>query len=112
MKSMQQTLMSLRDRLVQIQGLKCYHFEKPAKQTAPYAVWAEDGEADAFSANNRKEEIQIGGVLDYYTQKEFDAMVDALNDALNEVSSGWTLESIQREDETKLIHYHWSWSVV
>ena len=112
MKSMQQALMSLKDRLVQINGLKCYHFEKSAKQTAPYAVWAEDGEGDSLSLNNRKTEIQMGGVLDYYTQEEFDPMVDSLNEALDEVTAGWILESIQWEEETKLIHYHWSWSVV
>ena len=112
MKSMQQTLMSLKDGLTQIKGLKCYHYEKAQKQTAPYAVWAEDGESSALSSDNRRTEIQMGGVLDYYTQTEFDTMVDALNDALNDCTSGWILESVQWEEETKLIHYHWSWSVV
>ena len=31
----------IRDALVTVEGLKCYHLKKPATVKAPYAVWQE-----------------------------------------------------------------------
>ena len=107
---------SLNERLINI-GISfgaacgaCYHYEKPAGTRAPYVVWAEDGEPGGFSGNNKKGEQAIGGTLDFYTLTEFDPLVDALQTVLESQFGGsWVLESVQYEDETKLIHYGWAW---
>ncbi len=111
MKSMQSLLRSLYEALNGIENLECYHYEKAEDCSVPYAVWQEDGEDSSFHANNRKEEQTIIGSLDYFTQEEFDSVVDDIQETLNGICA-WTLDSVQYEDETKLIHYSWRWELV
>jgi hypothetical protein len=42
----------IRDALLTVQGLKCYHLKKPASVTAPYAVWQEDQEGNSHYADH------------------------------------------------------------
>ncbi len=111
MKSMQNLLRNLYEALNGIENLECYHYEKAEDCSVPYAVWQEDGEDSSFHANNRKEEQTIMGSLDYFTQEEFDSVVDDIQETLNGICA-WTLDSVQYEDETKLIHYSWRWELV
>lgn len=108
MKSMQNRLRNFYEALSEIENV--YHYEKAEDSSVPYAVWQEDGEDNSFHANNRKEEQVITGTLDYFTQEEFDSVVDDIQEALNGVCA-WTLDSVQYEDETKLIHYTWRWEL-
>lgn len=113
MKSLVTTLESIYSAFDSIQNLNVYHYLKPAKATAPYMVWAEDGEEGSFHTDNHKSEQVIGGTCDFFTQTEFDGLIDSIQDCLNDVEGlGWKLESVDYEDETKLIHYHWRWEVV
>lgn len=79
-------------------------------------VWQEDGEDNSFRANNRKQEQQLTGTVDYFTRTEFDATIDAVQDALTSMTGGsplgWQLSAVQYEEETGLIHYTWNWWVV
>lgn len=88
-----------------------YHYWH-SKMTAPYIVWAEDGEDRALHANNRKGEQSIGGTIDYFTKTEFDPVVDDIQTVLNsfDFAFGWKLNSVIYEEETNLIH--WSWDFV
>lgn len=89
-----------------------YHYWRFVN-TAPYLIWAEDGEADAVQTNNHKGEQAISGTTDYFTKDEFDANVDLIQDAMNELDGMfWALNSVQHEDETGLIHYEWRWEVI
>lgn len=91
-----------------------YHYWRP-NMSAPFAVWAEDGEADAFDANNRKKEQILTGYVDYYTKDEFDTTADLIQDALlslqGDTSFAWRLDSVQYEEQTNLIHYQWTWVI-
>lgn len=112
MKSIQTILSNFYSKLIEIENLDVYHFERPEEQGPPYAVWQEEGEKNAFSANNRKEEQTIEGTLDFFTQTEFDPLVDDIQDALNSIENcSWNLDTVQYEDNTKLIHYTWSWEL-
>ena len=111
MKSLNLLLKQIADSLTAIEGAKVYHYTKPDVVKAPYIIWQEDGEADSFHANNRKNEQLITGVVDYYTQKEFDATVDLIQSALDGVCA-FQLDSVQYEDQTKLIHYQWTFEVM
>ena len=109
-------MISLNDRLRTIAEAfgfalaETYHYEKPPKVRAPYAVWAEDGEPDSFAGDGLKHEQAISGTLDFYTLTEFDPLVDELQDVLAaQFGASWSLNSVQYEDETKLIHYSWDW---
>ena len=101
----------IKNALTSIPGLKVYHYWHPRLE-APYCIWAEDGEGDSHHSNNKKSEQVITGTIDYFTLTEYDAMLDLIQEALNNAETvGWTLNSVQYEDETNLIHYEWSFEV-
>lgn len=105
--------MKLQDKLTELYtpflSLKCKvsHYRRTAKP--PFVVWAEDGEDMPMSADNHKSEQQLTGVVDLYTLKEFDPLADDVQDILNGENVGWTLSSVQYEEETNLIHFSWRW---
>lgn len=102
----QEHLKRVRDALV-ILGVNVYHYERP-KMSAPYIVWQEDS-ARTFGADNRVGEMIAAGTLDIYSKTEYDPLFDATMDALTTAGIVWSLESIQYEDETGLIHYEMGW---
>ena len=112
MIALQTKLQSLRDALVSVFP-KTYHYERPPRTAAPFAVWKEDHEDLSLEANNCKAEQGIVGYLDYFTRMEFDPIVDAFQICLNKLNDCeyWNLDSVDKEDETGLIHYRWSWRV-
>lgn len=87
-----------------------FHYHKPANVTAPYAVWIEQNDDD-FHSDNLKAERCLEGIIDFYTQTEGDVRVDAIESALQSMSSSWTLSAVQYEEDTALIHFSWDWSV-
>lgn len=108
--------MSLQAKLYQL-GAKfatvttnCFHYWRPVI-TLPCLMWAESGEENSFNANNHKAEQNIVGTCDFYTKTEFDPLIDSIQDALDELGVTWALSSVQYEDETKTIHYEWTWGV-
>lgn len=100
------------DTLNTVTGLKHFHLFKPASVKAPYAVWQEDSEGQSFHASNRKVEQVLDITIDYYTQEEFDATVDSIQDALSESGVAWRLDSFQYEQDTQLLHYEWLCEVI
>lgn len=86
-----------------------YHYFRPQMQ-APYLVWAEDG-LDRFCTDNKTGEFVILGTADYFTQQEYDPAIDKLMDLFEGYGFSWSLNSIQYEEATKLIHYEFSWGV-
>lgn len=83
------------------------HYRRLAKKR--YVVWSETGEENSFSADNKKKEQQLTGIVDFFTPREFDNIADMIQKILNNQEIGWTLDSIQYEEETNLIHYQWRW---
>lgn len=109
MKLLTNQLKAIREALAAVSD-KTYHYEKPAEIKAPYIVWAELGESESFHGDNRKKEQAIYGAVDYFTLTEFDSTIDEIQAALDGVSA-WNLDTVQYEDETKLIHYTWNFEV-
>jgi len=85
--------------------VRAYHYRAPENVAPGYAVWIEIADTHV-SANNRHAEAAFTIAVDYFTAKEFDASIDAICDLLNGFGS-WTLESVQFEPDTSLIHYEW-----
>lgn len=113
MKSLMNTLKGIHDELNKVEGTSFYHYRRPTNIKSEYGVWAEDGEANSFKANNHKAEQQIHGTVDYYTLNEFNPILDDIQEALDNVTpGGWFLASVQYEDDTNLIHYEWEFEVV
>lgn len=87
-----------------------YHYVKPEATIAPYAVWQENGDA-GFNADNSKKERVLEGIIDFFTLDENDAKLDSIENALIEMGASWSLTAVQYEQETRLIHYSWDWSI-
>lgn len=81
------------------------------KATAPYIVWAEDGQSDTVWANNRMLGQVIQGTIDLYTKKENDPLFQAVQKALNAAEISFRLNSVQHEDDTGYIHFEWVFEV-
>lgn len=103
--TLQNRLKAVGTALTQIPQAKVYHYTKTANAKAPYIVWMEEG-GDTFRADNRNGEVSATGTIDIYSKNEFDTLFDAPPSALNGVAT-CELNSVQYEDETKLIHYEY-----
>lgn len=112
MIALQTKLQEIRDAFIGVLP-ETYHYERPPRFKVPYAVWKEDTEDMSVEADNHKAEQGIVGYLDYFTKKEFDETVDAFQETLNSFPgcTYWRLDSVDFEDESRLIHYRWSWRV-
>ena len=86
-----------------------YHYRRPDKSAAPYLVWQEDGEGEILKADNAKAVITLQGSADYYTDEEFDPVIDLLQRKFEALHLVWRLDSVLYEQETGLIHYSWKW---
>lgn len=87
----------------------CSHYYRTDK--FPAVVWAESGEDESFNSDNQKSEQRIIGTVDLFTKTEFDPLCDAVQTTLADLGVTWRLNSVQYEDETKVIHYEWEWGV-
>ena len=107
--SLNEKLKKLRDVLSEL-DIDVYHYDD-LNASSEYIVWYESGESDALSADNRKEEQVLAGTIDLFTQKEYNQIVDDIQDRLNKNKISFRLNSVQYEDETKLIHYEWEFEI-
>ena len=92
-------------------GAPVSHYIASAKPDK-YIVWAEDGEGNSESADNKKQIQVLTGTIDYFTKMEYDPNVGKIQDALNDAEISWKLNSVQYEELTKYIHYEWVFEVV
>lgn len=113
MKSLQNNLKMIRDILNSTSAKgRVFHYTRPAKSLPSWVVWQEDGSDMDFHGNNKKQIQQIHGTIDCYSKTEYDPLFDEIQDALNESDvTGWSLLSVQYEDETALIHYEWEFYI-
>lgn len=107
--TLNEKLKKIRDILNEL-DIDVSHYESLNKESE-YIVWAESGESNSLSADDRKVEQSIVGTIDLYTQTEYNKIVDELQDKLNENKISFVLNSVQYEDETKLIHYEWEFEI-
>jgi hypothetical protein len=103
------TLNDVRDALLTV-GVPVFHYTA-FEQSNEYIVWAEDNQADSVWADGLMQEQSIEGTIDYFTKTENDPNVQKIQDALNDGSISWRLNSVQYEDDTKYIHYEWIFQV-
>lgn len=111
MTSMKSKLTPIRDMLVGLLPDATYHYWRKV-QKKRYIIWAEDSEYNSHDSDNKKQEQQIAGTIDLFTQTEYDSLADEIQSGLNELGVGWTLLSIDYEEQTKFIHWQWEFRIV
>lgn len=99
----------IRDAMLQLTP-KVYHYEAKY-ETDKYIVWAEDSEGSSVEGDDKKINQSIQGTIDYFTKTDGDEMVDKIQAALISACISFSLNSVQLEEETGLIHYEWIWEV-
>jgi hypothetical protein len=107
-------LTDLRDLLLTVfssLGVPVFHYYA-TQQSDKYIVWAEDGEADSTSGDNKKIDQVLQGTIDYFTKTEFDPNFQVIQEKLNSAEISWRLNSIQYEEDTGYIHYEWVWELI
>lgn len=87
-----------------------YHFTA-GKPTGNYIVWAEDGQGNSVSADNKMQIQTISGTTDYFTKTESDPAIAEIQNAHNALEIAWYLNSVQYEDDTGYLHFEWCWEV-
>jgi len=102
----QAKLLTLKNALIELED-KVYHYGAPNKEAPSYIVWMEDG-AESISGDNGHAEDAWTGSVDLYTKTEFDPLMDQIPAAIEAVGGSWTLNAVQFETETGLIHYEWT----
>lgn len=88
-----------------------FHYWR-AVTSAPMCIWAEDGESSSLRVDRTGREQAISGTVDLFTKEEYDPRADAVQRALNASCSNWAINSVQYEEDTKLIHYEWRFTVI
>ena len=111
MKSVNEKLKKIRDAMNALSTDNVYHYRRPEKKKPQYVIWQEDGSGTDGWFDNHVGEQQIHGTIDLYTLQEYDPLVDEIQEQVNTLAAGWSLSSVQYEDETNLIHYEWEWSL-
>lgn len=81
------------------------------KAKDPYIVWLETG-GSGLKANGKTQEQAISGTVHLFEQADTaESFFSGVQSALNEAECAWTLNNIQHEQETGLVHYEWTWEV-
>ncbi|NTV91186.1 MAG: hypothetical protein HGA22_12635 [Clostridiales bacterium] len=92
-------------------GITTYHFEAE-KEEGNYIVWAEEGQGEASAADNHMISQVIRGIVEYYTETEFDPAFNLIQLALNSVDVAWNLDLIEKKTGTSYIRYLWTWEMM
>lgn len=103
------SLQTIKSALLTV-GVPVSHFTA-AKRPDKYIVWAEDSQADSLCADDQMSDQTIQGTIDYFTHAENDPIVNNIQTALTQADISYQLNSIQYEDNTKYIHYEWTFEV-
>lgn len=104
-------LMRIRDALTSIDGVNVYHYRRPPHQ-ADGIVWQEtnDNGTNLYADDQLYEQVVVGIIM-YWAQEEYDPIVDAIQEALNNGQIGWTLRDVEYDDETARIYHEWQFSI-
>lgn len=79
---------------------------------ADYMVIAIDGEANSLQADGKKVNQAPEGTIDLFSLTGDREKMQSVQDALNALDGcAWYLNSVQYEDDTRLLHWEWVFSL-
>lgn len=111
MKSLISKIKKFNDAIKSISIDDVYHYDASTSSSHRYVVWAEETESDSLDLNNHLDEQIIKGSVDLFTNKEFDSLVDEIQETMDNNDISFSLFNVQYETETGYIHYTWNWEV-
>lgn len=90
---------------------KVYHYTASTTAVLPYITWAEDSESGSLHADGKMIAQVIQGTIHLFTAKEWDPLTQSIPTALTTAGILWSLNSIQYEQDAKIIHTEWVFDV-
>ena len=87
-----------------------YHYFALPNDRLAYITWQEDATTD-FWADNHAAERGYTMSVDLFTRTENDALMDSIPDTFDTLGVGYSVESVDYEDDTRYIHVTWSLSL-
>jgi len=90
---------------------KVWHYTAPSDTTCPYLIWMEDGQSEGLYGDGKMVAQTITGSIHYFTKIENDPNYGEIQKALNDAGIPFSLEAVQFEEDTRIIHTHWDFEV-
>lgn len=90
---------------------RVYRYTAISSPTFPYIVWAEDSQSDSLHGDGIMINQTIEGTIDLFSKAPDDPMIKQIQSALNAAGIGFRLNSIQFEQDTRIIHHEWVWNI-
>ena len=85
-----------------------YLFTAKSNTKTPYIVYGVDGNNNLYAGNSMAETVDTG-YIDLFTKKSDDPLIKEIPAALVTAEISFYLNSVQFEDETRILHYEWRW---
>jgi hypothetical protein len=105
------SVLTVRDALLTVTQ-DVYHFGAP-EGLKKYIVWGETGPGSEDNwSDNRMQQQTISGLADYYTNVEYDADVDAIQQAFSDADISFGIIAIEHFNDTHSFHYQWRWEII
>lgn len=100
----------LLDRLKDI-GIPFAMYRWESKPSAPYGLLSIEGGAGATTGDDTIIDQAVRGSIDLFAPDPSPAWPRQVQDAING-HCAWSLNSVQYEEDTRLIHYEWLFEAV
>ena len=97
---------------LQLTGIPFADYAWDSRPDGAFGVIAIDGEADNLQADDHMVCQAPQGTIDLFTPDNDRADMALIQEALNNVDGcAWHLNSVQYEDDTRLLHWEWVFSL-
>ncbi len=90
---------------------RVYRYTAPATPIFPYIVWSEDMQSGALHGDGVMVNQTIQGTIDLFSKAAGDPYIGKIQKALNDAGIGFRLNSVQFEEDTRLIHHEWVFEI-
>ena len=91
-------------------GIPFAHYAWATRPDGDYGVWGEDSSKSLW-ADGRMSERIAQGTVDLFADDDEGFSKELVERALDSIGCSWYLNSIQYEDDTRLLHYEWVFEV-
>lgn len=97
---------------LQLTGIPFAEYAWDTRPDGAFGVIAIDGEADSLQADDHMVNQAPQGTVDLYTPDSDRDRMALIQETLNGFDGcAWYLNSVQYEDETRLLHWEWVFSL-
>ncbi len=105
------TIYSVRDALLELSGVKVYHFTADEQRPDKYIIWAETAVNLTLEADDEPRNVVAQGLIYYYTNEEYDTTVNELVRVLIAHGVGISISNVGWDYTLRQLVYEITWNV-